>query len=231
MKYCTILIIMAFSIASARAGYDPKDPKGYYPRPGGFDIDQKAQAEAIAKAQAEAQGVGIGGNAQGGQATIENGAMQNSTTNNMNNVGSPSLTWRNPRQTPMAYAPPPLGKKAYTGGISTPIAGFSFGIPVDDSAEDQARYDANLMNSWHYPASVPCNRMMQIGENKKALQDSGLTCKDVQQYIVAHEVENPPPVPMNALNAYVPGTLMDGYPTRDEMNQKIDSAFKKSVGK
>jgi hypothetical protein len=140
------------------------------------------------------------------------------------NVGGDSF--RYPRQTPMAYAPPAYSTsdciKAASAGGSGASFGFSVGIGMD-SDPCNARADAIRYQEMGL-APVGCQRMM-VGDyeeanlNKAAMKASGLSCSQARGVSVAMPATGYVPVKTPTLDDYDHSQFV----TKPELNDKLDN--------
>lgn len=167
-------------------------------------------------------GVAPGGTVQGGNGgSVARGAVNNNVSSGTN--------FNNPRQTPMAYAPPAFSTadciKSYSAGGSGSSFGFSVGIGTD-SAPCNARADSIRMQELQM-APVACHRMM-VGDyeeadlNKAALQASGMNCNQAASFSPAVATSKP---------VTVATPILDSYVTHPELNRKLDNLMKKEMAK
>jgi hypothetical protein len=171
-------------------------------------------------------GVAPGGTVQGGNGgSIARGAVNN-------NVSS-GTSFNNPRQTPMAYAPPAFSTadciKSYSAGGSGSSFGFSVGIGTD-SAPCNARADAIRWQEMQM-APVACHRMVagdyeEADLNKAALRASGMNCNQAASFSPAVATSRPVETSTKTLDY-----LMPPNHKHPEIVQMIDNQHKKEMAK
>ena len=219
-KTLTVLIASLFASTAFATGkhWDKQDD---------ITIKNNLSGKAFSESKAIAHGgTGIGGVgfAEGG--SIKAGAVQNRMQGGNTTISDVGNTnFNNPRQTPMAYAPPvysanPCTKGYSAGGSGAPF-GFSLGFQMSDD-ECNARADSIRWQELQM-ATVACHRMLiDSDENQEALKAAGIDCNAAKSVAVAMPTNQIIPVATPAL---------DNYVTNKELENKLDNAHRIGVMK